>query len=397
MKNFVLIADCFPPLTNSGAIQVRDLALEFVKKDFSLTVITPDPNLSQSFLLEDNEGIQVVRLRSSKLKNISYFRRTINEFLLPFKMIVNIRKSRLIYDNWDGIIWYSPTIFLGLFVHYLKSKNSCKSYLIIRDIFPQWAHEMGILSKSPLYYFFNFVARYQYSQADTIGIQTSGNEIYFQKWKEKNNRRLEVLSNWLGDSNTIKCSLRIDDTILKDRVIFLYAGNMGVAQDLDIVLELAFKFRFNPNIGFLFVGGGREYKRLEEKSIHMGLLNVIFHKGVHPDEIEDLYSQCDIGIVSLDKRHKSHNIPGKFISYMKFGLPVLAIVNQNNDLVNLINSKNVGVVTETHDVNDLFQQANKLLEIIDSSDRVNKNCKSLFLSDFSVEKAMSQIINSLAT
>jgi len=63
---------------------------------------------------------------------------------------------------------------------------------------------------------------------------------------------------------------------------------------------------------------------------------VLFYDEIDPDEIPGLYAQCHVGIVALDPRHKTHNIPGKFLSYMQSGLPVLASINPGNDLVELI-------------------------------------------------------------
>jgi hypothetical protein len=52
-------------------------------------------------------------------------------------------------------------------------------------------------------------------------------------------------------------------------------------------------------------------------------LKVLLFDAIHPDDLPDLYAQCDVGIVSLDPRHKSHSIPGKFLTYMQSGLSVL--------------------------------------------------------------------------
>ncbi len=70
--------------------------------------------------------------------------------------------------------------------------------------------------------------------------------------------------------------------------------------------------------------------------------NILFYNEISPKEIPRLYEQCSYGIVSLDKRHKTHNIPGKFLSYMRSGLPVLAVINKNNDLEKIIKDNGVG-------------------------------------------------------
>ena len=107
----------------------------------------------------------------------------------------------------------------------------------------------------------------------------------------------------------------MSETIFADRKVFVYAGNMGVAQDIDMLVNLAKSLEDKENIGFLFVGRGSEIGRLKDSVDELGLTNILFLNEIHPDEIPNLYAQCDIGMLSLDFKHKSHNIPGKFLSF----------------------------------------------------------------------------------
>lgn len=79
-----LIADSFPPLRNSGAIQIMDLSREFLKKGHEITVIVPSAKISKYWLLENIDEVRVLRLRAPKIKDINYFQRTFAEFLMPF-------------------------------------------------------------------------------------------------------------------------------------------------------------------------------------------------------------------------------------------------------------------------------------------------------------------------
>jgi hypothetical protein len=107
---------------------------------------------------------------------------------------------------------------------------------------------------------------------------------------------------------------------------------MGVAQGMGILLDLAEQLLARADVGFLFVGRVSDAIRLKASAQNRGLNNVLFFDEIHPDEIPDLYAQCHVGIVSLDPRHKSHNIPGKFLTNMQSGLSVLANVNASNEL-----------------------------------------------------------------
>lgn len=391
-----LIADTFPPLRTSGAVQLRDLSREFVRQGHQLTVMLPSADLPTPWQMEEAEGVQVLRLRAPRTKDIGYVRRTLGEFWMPFAMRSNLKASPLAAQKWDGVAWYAPSIFHGPLVSALKRASGCKGYLIIRDIFPEWAVDMGLMGRGLPYRFFDAVARYQYSVADIIGVQTPGNEAYFKSWKEQPGRRLEVLQNWLDKPAQLPCTIRVNETRLAGRKVFVYAGNMGIAQGMDVLLDLAEKLRDREDVGFLFVGRGSEAPRLARVAQSRQLDNVLFCDEIHPDEIPDLYAQCSVGIVALDPRHKSHNIPGKFLTYMQSGLPVLANVNAGNDLANLIRGERVGQVCESNKLDELLQLATGLLSQVDSDNELPARCRQLFDRQFSVQQAVRQIVTALS-
>ena len=390
-----LIADTFPPLRTSGAVQLRDLSWEFARQGHQLTVLLPASDLDRDWELQNADGVEVLRLRAPRTKDIGYVRRTLGELLMPFAMLRNLRKSPLARQKWDGVVWYAPSIFHGPLARALKRASGCKGYLIIRDIFPEWAVDMGLMGRGLPYRFFDAVARYQYSVADVIGVQTPGNLAYFEKWRQQPGRTLEVLQNWLGEPAKKPCAIRVDATLLAGRKVFVYAGNMGVAQGMDRVLDLAERLLHRPDVGFLFVGRGSDAARLKTTAQARGLSNVVFFDEIDPDEIPDLYAQCSVGIVALDPRHQSHNIPGKFLTYMQSGLPVLANVNAGNDLAALIRREQVGQVCENNDVEQLARMAETLLSQISTDLALPVRCSQLFARQFSVEQAVCQILTAL--
>ena len=134
-----LIADAYPPMRCSAAVQLRDLSAEFVRQGHQITMMVASPDLRQPWSIEEWRGVQVLRLRTPKTKDISYVRRAIGELLMPYSMWRNLQHSPLGQSPWDGVVWYSPSIFLGPLVRRLKQKVRCPSYLIIRDIFPDTA------------------------------------------------------------------------------------------------------------------------------------------------------------------------------------------------------------------------------------------------------------------
>ena len=392
----MLVTEHFPPRSSSAAVQLRDLSREFVRQGHQLTVLLPDPAIRSRWTFEKMDGAEVLRLKMPSIRGSGYICRTLSEALMPLLMMRQLRTSTLFEFKCDGIIWYSPSIFHGPLVRNLKKHNKCRSYLIIRDIFPEWAVDTGLIRKGISYYVFKAVAHYQYSVADVIGVQSPGNLVYFTDWIRKPLRRLEVLNNWLGEPAHASSTIRLADTSLAGRRVLVYSGNIGVAQGLDIILEAAAMLLSRADVGFLFVGRGSELQRLRQLAETRLLSNVLFMDEIDPNEIPDLYAQCDAGMVVLDSRHKSHNIPGKFLSYMQNGLPVLASINLCNDLAQMIRNEKVGQVNETNQVDELVMLIDKLLDQVETDSGLSDRCRALFQSQFTAKQAVKQLVTAFS-
>jgi len=393
-KRIALVTPVFPPFHSSGAVQLADLSKEFVAQGYQLTVFVPSSDINDSYLLENKHDINILRLRAPKSRDMPYVRRTISEFFTPYFMMWNLRNCPLNNNEWDGVVWYSPSIFLTPLVKFLKNKNNCRTYLIVRDIFPEWVVNLGLMKRGLAYWFFKLVEYSQYKVANTVGVQSDGNLKYFHQISVKFSCAIEVLQNWLGEQELRGCSIDIASTSLSGRKILVYAGNMGVAQDLEIFIDLASKYNQRPEIGFLFVGRGSERIHLEKKSKALGLSNILFFNEINSSEIPGLYKQCHAGIISLDRRHLSHNIPGKFLTYMAAGLPVFALVNHRNDLLSLIRKNDVGVVSSEYSTHKLDPLLSKFIDDLSVKDYSIK-CKLLASKIFSPEIAVKQIVHAL--
>ena len=245
------------------------------------------------------------------------------------------------------------------------------------------------------YRFFKAIENYQYSVADVIGVQTLANQPYFMDWSLLPDRQVETLQNWLAEAPDVGCSISVQNTSLAGRKIFVYAGNMGIAQGMDVLLDLAESLTNRSDIGFLFIGRGSDAQRLRTEASARELANVLFYDEIEPSEIPGLYAQCHVGLVSLDSRHKTHNIPGKFLSYMQCGLPVLANINPGNDLLDLIRDEQVGRVSTEPSIDSLTQLALALADEIVLDSEIKSRCKGLAARLFSPEAAVKQIVRAL--
>ncbi len=389
-----LVSTDYPPLCTSAAVQIRDLAQEMLRQGHDPVVIVPSDDLSPLWSTVVIDGVRVLRLSGLRTRHASYLRRTVSELLLPFMMIRGLRRSPFRNASWDLVAWYSPTIFFGPLIWVLKHAAGCRTYLILRDIFPEWALDLGLLKRGPAYWFFKAVANFQYAMADTIGVQTPSNLRYLANWSRRPGRYLEVLQNWQTQAPNIGSSIIVANTPLANRKIFIYIGNMGVAQGMDIFLDLAKSLNHRHDFGFLFVGRGSEVPRLIANVAAHSLTNTLFCSEVDSREMPGLLAQCHVGLLALNPRHKTHNIPGKFLTYLLAGLPVLARVNAGTDLLHLIADEGVGRVYVNDSVDEFSLIAEELADAHSERESIAIRARTLAERMFSPTTAVQQITTS---
>ena len=391
-----LITIDYPPRRSSAAVQMRDLAAELLAQGHEPVVIVPEETLEVPWTEESVAGVSVLRLAAPGTRAFGHFQRAIREMVLPFTMLRALLKSPFRRTRWDGLVWYSPTIFFGPLIWFLRRRSRCSTYLILRDIFPEWSLDLGLMRRDPAYLFFKAVARFQYSVADFIGVQTSSNLPYLARWASSPNRHLEVLQNWIAMVPDVGSSVSIADTMLSGRKIFVYIGNMGVAQGMDIFIKLADSLSDRQDLGFLFVGRGTAVPRLKEMARSRSLENTVFHEEVDPSEMPGLLSQCHVGLLGLDPSHKTHNIPGKFLTYLQAGLPILARVNRGTDLAELIEREEIGRAYVGGSVGAMRALAEELADDAEMGRRMAMNGRSLARRMFSPDVAARQVVTALS-
>jgi glycosyltransferase involved in cell wall biosynthesis len=371
---------------------MRDLAVEMCRAGYSTVCILPTVDLSEEWTTETEDGVILLRIQAPKTRDIGYVRRTLMELSLPFLMLLRLRKTPFARMRWDVVAWYSPTIFFGPLVWYLKRTSGCRTYLILRDIFPEWTLDLGLMRKGLAYAFFKMIANIQYAVADVIGVQTESNLIYMESWRNRHGKRVEVLHNWQTPKPNTGSSIVVSSTLLAGRKIAIYIGNMGVAQGMDILLDLAESLAHRDDIGFIFVGRGSEVGRLKERVRTSGLTNTLFFDEVDSSEMQGLLAQCFVGLLALDPRHKTHNIPGKFLTYIMAGIPVLARVNSGTDLMRLINDEGVGRALDSTNPEPLREFLELLIDNPAEYEAMSRSGRVLATRMFSSSNAVNQIV-----
>jgi len=389
----LLIVVYYLPSTMSSATLIHDLAAEFRRLGHEPIVVAPDENISMDSQESFENGIKVLRVKTGKIKSAARFIRAFNEIRLS-NIIWKKGKEFFNENPCDLIIYYSPSIFFGSLVKRLKKKFACPSYLILGDIFPQWAIETGVLRKGLIYNYFKYKERQNYEAADIIRVQSPANLQYFKENRLDKKYHLEVLYNWtsLSEEHVPYTTYRVR-LGLQNKIVFFYGGNIGAAQDVDNIIRLAENLQNEPTAYFLLVGGGSEVSRLKAKIALKELSNIAIHDPVGYEEYLSMLSEFDVGLISLDSRLRSQNFPGKMMSYMFHAKPILASINPGNDLKEMLEDNNAGLGCVNGEDEIFADYARRLVVDENLRCQLGKNARILLEKTFSVSKAAQQILS----
>lgn len=394
----LVIDDYLPHSTRVGAKMFHELAVELLKCGHAVTVITPHfdrskPCFTEFFL----DGVRVWRFFSGPIKDVGKVKRAINETLLSHNAWKAI-KGRVEEHTFDGIIYYSPSIFFGSLVAKIKQRSRCKSYLVLRDFFPQWAIDSGLIKSGSLVEsYFRYFEHLSYRHADMIGVMSQRNLDIFQR-TTNHQYPSTVLRNWASlTPHQVKAESFRQQLGLDGKVIYFYGGNIGHAQDMSNLMRLAKSMASYSDAHFLFVGQGDEVELIKNLAEDWRLNNFTYLPSVDQSQFRDILSQVDVGLFSLAAEHSSHNFPGKLLGYMVQSLPILGSVNQGNDLMELVNETNAGFITVNGDDDLLLRNAIKLHESAELRIKIGQAGYQLLQKEFAVDSIAKSIIGQLGS
>ena len=380
------------PSTKSSAKLMYDLGQDLLLKGHEVSIITVCEDIDEKIQISIEDGVNVVRVKSGKIDGANRYIRALNEFRLSSNIWKN-GKDFFNNNTCDLVIWYSPSIFFGSLIKKIKMKNICFSYLILRDIFPQWALDTGILKKGIIFNFFKKVEIVQYENADIIGVQSPDNLLYFKNSNLYDKYKIEVLYNWTSLVNTenLKTDFRLK-LGLQNKVVFFYGGNIGQAQDLQNIIRLASRIQNETSAHFLIVGDGTESIKLKKIISELQLKNISILKSVDQSTYFAMLSEFDVGLISLERNFRTSNFPGKMLGYMQYSKPILASINPGNDLKKILLDNNAGLVSINGDDDLLVKNCLYLIQNPDARNKIGNNGYNLLKNIFSVNKASSQIL-----
>lgn len=349
-----------------------DLLRCFIKNGFTVYMITPVERKKQEKTHIISEGCSLIL----KVKIGNYFQANkIEKGITCIQIGCDYTRAIKKHFNrikFDIVLSATPPVTLYKAMKYIKDRDHASVYLLLKDIFPQNAVDIGLLSGSSLLYkYFRKKEENLYALSDYIGCMSQANIDYILANNSRIDRnKIELCPNSIEIhdihvSDEEKKSIRKKYGIPEDRIIFLYGGNLGKAQGIPFFIDCLKYLKNNRSVYFLIVGSGTEFGDIsgfirEEKPENIKLLKSIPH-----DEFDLLAAGCDIGLIFLDHRFTMPNFPSRLLTYMQAGIPVLAATDKNSDIGETITEGGFGwwcesnvVVNFANLINDCLSDRN---------------------------------------
>ena len=335
-----------------------DLLREFLKDNHNIYIACANQNSSEQTYVEKNDNISILRVSTGKLTKTNIIKKGIAT-LMAEPQFKNAIKKHFSDVTFDLAIYTTPPITFYMSVKYIKKRDNAKTYLLLKDIFPQNAVDIGMMSKSGvkgfLYRYFRKKEKKLYAISDRIGCMSQANVDYVLKQNpEVSADKVEICPNAieiqdLSISEEQKVEIRQKYNIPLDKKIFIYGGNLGRPQGIPFIIECLKTQINNPDAYFLIVGDGTEYRKLEAFFNSVDASNMKLMKRLPKEDYDRMVAACDVGMIFLDHRFTIPNFPSRLLAYMQAQIPVLACTDPNTDIGEVITKGGFGWWCESND------------------------------------------------
>lgn len=378
-----------------------DLLREFAKHGHNLFVISPvERRKNQETRVIKTERATILKLKIGNTQKTNIIEKGISTISIEPQFIAGIKK--FFSDvKFDLVIYSTPPITFCNAIEYVKKRDGAKTYLLLKDIFPQNAVDIGIMSKSGIkgliYKVFRNKEKKLYRISDYIGCMSQANVEYVLKQNPGiNPEKVEICPNSVEvvdmsvDEKT-RGEIRRKYAIPLDKTVFVYGGNLGKPQGIDFMIECLKSQKKNKEVYFLIVGDGTEYGKIETYVESDKPSNVRLMKRLPKEDYDNMVAACDVGMIFLDHRFTIPNFPSRLLSYMQAKIPVLAVTDPNTDIGKAIVDGGFGWWCESNDVEG-FKKAIQIIANADIS-RYGENGFIYLNNNYKARDAYQTIIN----
>ncbi|MBK6836453.1 MAG: glycosyltransferase family 4 protein [Bacteroidetes bacterium] len=366
----LILTQYFPPEVGAPQNRLFELAVRLKKAGVDVSVLTAMPNYPQMKIHEAYVG------KSTCLKHWKEFLFIVVQYIFPkSKSIVQrlMNYFSFVYSSGrtgvnkigdvDIIMCESPPLFLGWSALYLKRKKKAKLIFNVSDLWPESAEKLGVVTNKWMLKLAYNLEEKLYKRSALVSGQTQG------ICKNINQRFPEVPTYWLPNGVDISYydptavngnTWREKNNFNPQDVLFLYAGIIGLAQGLEVILHAAQLVKDKPELKFILLGSGPEKEKLQQLKAELQLENVLFVDGVTKKEMPEIVAASDVSVIPLKKMDLFLGaIPSKIFENLAMQKPILLGVDGEAKEL-FIEQGNCGLYFEPENYKALAEAAIKI-------------------------------------
>lgn len=375
-----------------------DLLRVFHENKHDIYIVSPREKrmkLETGFSVVDNA--KYLNVKIGNVTKTNFIEKGISTITLERKILKAIKKY---YKDvkFDLVIYSTPPITFNKIVRYIKKRDNAKTYLLLKDIFPQNAVDLNLFSKkNPIYYYFRRKEKQLYKASNYIGCMSKKNAEYIinnNKYLDK--EKIEVCPNtitpieiFLNDKEKRELKEKYNLPINKN--IFIYGGNLGKPQGIDFIMKIIKTNESNNKNFILIIGSGTEFNKLQKFLNENEIKNTKLLNMMTKDDYDKIVGIVDVGLIFLDNRFTIPNFPSRLLSYLEGALPVLAATDVNTDIGEVIKQGEFGFWCESGDLNT-FMNHMKKLENKELREKLGINGKNYLLNNYTSNHAYEIIM-----
>ncbi len=388
----------FLTLARISDISVRgiytDMIREFIRHGHTVHLVVPiERRFHQSTSVIKSGEAKILKVKTLNIQKTNIIEKGIGTLLLELQYQHAIQKY---WGNikFDLVLYSTPPITFNKVIALLKKRYKAKTYLLLKDIFPQNAVDLGLFSeKSLMYRFFRKKEKKLYEISDYIGCMSPANVQYLLKYNsEVEIDKVEICPNCI-DVDSCFSGKEVDKNVAlhelnipMGKTIFLYGGNLGIPQGIHFLLEVIAANEEKHGSFIVIVGNGTEYNRIRSWFDVNNPRNACLLSSLPKLEYDNLVKVCDVGLIFLDKRFTIPNYPSRLLSYLENKKPVLLATDMNTDIGKIAEDNKYGLWTESGNIDEFMKMIDFMVVDKNRMKTMGENGYSYLLSNYTVQK-----------
>ena len=377
-----------------------DLMREFVKRGDKVFIASPtERRFGKKTHLIKNDNVEILKVRTLNIQKTNAIEKGVGTLLLSRQFDKAIRK----YwgeVRFDLVLYATPPITFNKVIQNIKNRCGCPSYLMLKDIFPQNAVDLGMMKKNSfLYKMFRKKEKELYRISDRIGCMSPANCQYvIDHNPDVDKEKIELCPNAIHPVEYPSVSLQERNILLDklriptDKTLFIYGGNLGKPQGVDFLLRVVEENESLDNSFIVIVGSGTEYGKIRNWFDSNTPQNALLLSALPKDEYDKLVRVCDVGLIFLDPRFTIPNFPSRLLSYLENSMPVLLATDLNTDVGKIAETNGYGFWCESGDIDKFMTYIKNLCNNKELINQMGDKGLEFLNKNYSVESVIKIIL-----